>query len=113
MISLQRVKLYMETSKTLTIPSLILAMSLTFAGPSNVLGSLPSFNYENVEATSQTTLSNKIASYYHHLDSDNIKSEAMALFGIQNNFSCEEQRTYRMVLDQKSQDININIFDLF
>ena len=43
----------------------------------------------------------------------NPKADALALFGVQSNFSPDEQKTYASMLERNSEKVGINISDLF
>lgn len=72
-----------------------------------------SINKQGDKAVYQTTSLNEMRGKYIAFDDNQPKYEALSLFGVQSNFSLDEQKTYMSVLSKNAQNANINIFDLF
>lgn len=105
---------------SLSIPAVLLAsVSLT----------LTSYNYDAFNKDMNTFFYNNPA-FYQTVSSENIipdtisgvniteakmlspKAEAMALFGGQSDYSKDEMKAYREMLNRNSKPLGINIFDL-
>lgn len=99
----------MMNSNALTVP-LALLIGWTLSPPAAIFNNLtPTFNYY-IESPYQTTSINPIANDYSII---NPKADALDLFGIQSNFSLDEQETYVRMLEQNSKNTGINISNLF
>lgn len=98
----------MMNSNALTVP-LVLLIGWTLSPPASFNNLTPTFNYY-IESPYQTTSINPIANDYSII---NPKADALDLFGMQSNFSPDEQETYVHMLERNSENIGINIFSLF
>lgn len=104
-------RLTMSGSNALTIPlTLMLGLSLSAIPAARSTDVVPVFSYY-MESSYQTTSENTIAKGFCNPNGDP-RNEALGLFGVQENFSPEEQITYRAMLKQNSKNVGINIFDL-
>lgn len=101
----------MSSSNALTMPlTLMLGLSLSMA-PAGTLSNVPSTLNYHIESTYQTTSLNTIAQEFGKTSREP-RQDAFSLFGVQSNFSIEEQKTYRAMLKENSHSVGINIFDL-
>ena len=100
----------MMNSNALTVP-LALLLGWTLSAPNVTLSEniTPTFNC-CIESSYQTTSINLIAKEFNIA---NPKADALALFGVQSNFSPDEQKTYASMLERNSEKVGINISDLF
>lgn len=102
-----------SSSTSFTMPTMSLVLLLGLGLSATTVGSadamLPSFSYP-IERSYKTTSFNAIANEFSPVSP---RDEALELFGVQSNFTPDEQETYRAMLKQKSQKIGKNIFDLF
>lgn len=102
----------MSGSNALTMPlTLMLGLSLSISPAGSLTNVPPTLSY-HIESSYQTTSLNAVAQEFGKTSVDP-RHDAMALFGMQSNFSHEEQKTYRAMLKQNSHSVGINIFDLF
>ncbi|MFB2022872.1 hypothetical protein ACEVJL_15640 [Pseudoflavonifractor sp. P01025] len=102
----------MSGSNALTVPlTLILGLSLSTIPAGSSTNIAPTFSYQ-IESSYQTTSLNVVAKEFGNT-SFSPRHDALALFGEQSNFSPEEQMTYRAMLKENSENVGINIFDLF
>lgn len=101
----------MSSSNALTIPlTLMLGLSLSAMPIARSTDVVPVLSYY-MESSYQTTSENTIAKGFCN-PSGGSRNEAFGLFGVQENFSPEEQISYRAMLKQNSKNVGINIFDL-
>lgn len=106
----------MMSSNSLSIPACVLLLtSLTISNPSSGIANNLALSYIcHPEAVYETISSNPISqSYAKSLTSDDAKNEALELYGIQSNFTSEEQASYRDMLTKHSKNLGMNMFDLF
>lgn len=102
----------MSGSNALTVPlTLILGLSLSTIPTGSLTNIVPTFSYQ-IESSYQTTSLNAVAKEFGNTNFSP-RHDALALFGVQSNFSPEEQITYRAMLKENSENVGINIFDLF
>ena len=101
----------MTNSNALTVPMVVMLLSCALSGPATNLynNTIPSLNYQ-IESIYQTTSINPIAKEFNVI---NPRTEALDLFGIQSNFTPDEQDTYMRMLKRNSEKIGINVFDFF
>ena len=102
----------MSGSNALTVPlTLILGLSLSTIPAGSSHNIAHTFSYQ-IESSYQTTSWNDVDKEFGNT-SFSPRHDALALFGEQSNFSPEEQMTYRAMLKENSENVGINIFDLF
>lgn len=106
----------MMNSNSFSLPVVLLAaglsLSSTLAQP--VLGNAANTFITPTSAIYQTTSSNHIATEYEFdIRSEDLRLDAIQLFGEQTSFSDEEKATYWSAIRAKSENTAINIFDLF
>lgn len=105
----------MSGSNALTTPfALILGLTLStipVGGSTNIASTFS----DQIESSYQTTSLNVVAKEFGNTSNTSFspRHDALALFGEQSNFSPEEQMTYRTMLKENSENLGINIFDLF
>ena len=102
----------MSNSSALTLPALLVCASLTLVPLSSWQedGSY-SFNFP-VTATYQTNIPTMFSqSFECSYERVNLRNEALQLFGIQSEYTLEEQASYRAMLNNNSTDLGINILD--
>lgn len=101
----------MSSSNALTMPlTLMLGLSLSMV-PTGNTSNMPSTLSYHIESVYQTTSLNTVAQEFGKTSRDP-RQDAISLFGLQSNFSVEEQKTYRAMLKENSRSVGINIFDL-
>ena len=93
---------------TVSLATVVISLSLSSLPADSIV---PSFSCCN-ESDFQTTSLNTVAEEYGKNNLDP-RGDALALFGVQSNYSPEEQITYKAMLRANSKSIGKNIFDLF
>lgn len=106
-----------NVSNSLSMPvraATVLLTCLTMSNTSPYVEYGPSTLKTILQSDYQTTSSNPITEKYEFkYRTKSPRLEALELFGVQSNFTLNEQKTYRTVLAQKSKEVGINIFDFF
>ena len=103
-----------SNATTLPLIAIVTSMSLsTIASPQLQRNSTLPVGAPQISLY-QTTSSNRIAEeYVFNFEEENPRLLALQLYGEQSNYTQDERITYKAMLSQKSQEVGINIFDLF
>jgi hypothetical protein len=102
----------MLQSSTFTIPllTLVATTSIAVTPPKPVPYRAANAREENMYHT--ISANNRMNEFAAPMTVNNVKSDAMNLYGDQSNFTADERRTYESVMERKSVSTGLNIFDI-
>lgn len=104
------------TNNALSIPTLLLVTSITLSTPApklhnNVFGLS---RYSTASAVYQTGSLNPVAqSFINNYRAMSFREKALQLYGVQCNYTKEEQESYDAMLEQHSKSMALNLRDFY